>query len=183
MGCTHPTPLWGAIETTSHSSEKWKILTIDAWDDFDNTGRKSFSYLKKRSQKSKKIVKGGCTPPTNPSPIKNICRDGLIALVQHRFPTKWKKWRIWFLEVLVEFSHSSLKNFFETKGIWWTWLSITLAIWFIWWIPLSSTIKQEMKYTQESFWTPNPTIYDYNFFPRTKKSRKTLERCGRKSTY
>ena len=58
------TPLWGATETTFLSSEKWKILTIDAWDNFDNTGKKSFSYLKERSQKSKKIEKGGVyTPP------------------------------------------------------------------------------------------------------------------------
>ena len=28
-----------------------KILTIDCWDDFDNTCKKSFSYLKERSQK------------------------------------------------------------------------------------------------------------------------------------
>ena len=54
----------GATETTFHSSEKWKILTKDAWDNFDNTGKKSFSYLKERSRKSKKIVKGGVyTPP------------------------------------------------------------------------------------------------------------------------
>ena len=64
MGGVHPS-LWGATETTFHSSEKWKILTIDAWDNFDNTGKKSFSYLKERSRKSKKIEKGGCTPPIN----------------------------------------------------------------------------------------------------------------------
>ena len=64
MGGVHP-PLWGATETTFHLSEKWKILTIDAWDNFENTGKKPFSYLKERSQKSKKIVK--CTPPTHKS--------------------------------------------------------------------------------------------------------------------
>ena len=31
----------GAMETTFHSPEKWKILTIDAWDNFDNTCKKS----------------------------------------------------------------------------------------------------------------------------------------------
>ena len=62
-------PFSGATETTFHSSEKWKLLTIDAWDNFDITGKKSFSYLKERSQKCKKIVKD-CTHPKNPSPIK-----------------------------------------------------------------------------------------------------------------
>ena len=55
-------PFSGATETTFHSSEKWKLLTIDAWDNFDNTGKKSFSYLKEQSQKWKKIVKGGVHP-------------------------------------------------------------------------------------------------------------------------
>jgi len=40
------TPHWGATETTFHSSEKWKILTIDAWDNFDNTGKNLFHILK-----------------------------------------------------------------------------------------------------------------------------------------
>ena len=64
------TLLWVAMETTFHSPEKWKNLTKDAWDNFDNTGKKSFSYRKERSRKSKKIVKGGVHPPMNPSPIK-----------------------------------------------------------------------------------------------------------------
>ena len=46
-----PLDLWGATETIFHSSEKWKILTIDAWENFDNTGKKYFSYLKEQSQK------------------------------------------------------------------------------------------------------------------------------------
>ena len=58
---------WGATETTFHSFEKWKLLITDAWDNFDNTGRKSFSYLKERSQKSKKIVRGGVHPPPHKS--------------------------------------------------------------------------------------------------------------------
>jgi len=62
MGGVNPLPFWAATETTFHSSEKWIILTIDAWDDFDNTGKKSFSYLEERSQKSKKFVKGVYTP-------------------------------------------------------------------------------------------------------------------------
>ena len=68
-GCT--SPFWGAMETTFHSSERWKILTIDAWDNFDDTGKKSFSYLKERSQKSNKMVKGVYNPLMNPSPMKN----------------------------------------------------------------------------------------------------------------
>ena len=69
------TPLWGATETTFHSSENWKISKIDAWDDFDNTGKKQFSYLKERSQKSKKLVKGEGVSPINPSPIDNSRSD------------------------------------------------------------------------------------------------------------
>ena len=55
-------PPWDATETTFHSSEKWKFLTIDAWDDFDKE-RRTKSEMKKNR-------KGGCTPPINPSPIK-----------------------------------------------------------------------------------------------------------------
>ena len=44
------TPLWAATETTFHSSEKFKNLTIDARDNFDNTGKKYFSYLEEDSQ-------------------------------------------------------------------------------------------------------------------------------------
>ena len=36
----------GPTETTFHLSKKLQILTIDASDNFDNTGKKSFSYLK-----------------------------------------------------------------------------------------------------------------------------------------
>ena len=53
---TSTSSLLGATETTFHLSGKWKILTIDAWDNFDNTCKKSFSYFKERSQKSIKIV-------------------------------------------------------------------------------------------------------------------------------
>ena len=35
---------------------KMKIFTIDAWDNFDNTCKKSFSYLKERSHKSFSLV-------------------------------------------------------------------------------------------------------------------------------
>ena len=43
--------LRGATETTFHSSKKYKILIIDAWDNFDNTCNKFFSYPKEQSQK------------------------------------------------------------------------------------------------------------------------------------
>ena len=44
----------GKTITNCFSSEKWKILTKDAWDDFDNTGKNLFPMLKKevRNQKS-----------------------------------------------------------------------------------------------------------------------------------
>ena len=60
MGVVHP--LWSATETTFHLSKRWKILTKDAWDNFDNTGKKSFRYLEERSQKSKKFVKRDVQP-------------------------------------------------------------------------------------------------------------------------
>ena len=41
-----PPSLWGATETTFHSSEKWKVLSRDAWDNFDNTGKNLFRILK-----------------------------------------------------------------------------------------------------------------------------------------
>ena len=69
MGGAQP-PLWGAMETTFHLFETWKILTRDAWDNFDNTGKKSFSYLKEKSQKSKKFLNP--YTPINPSPIKEL---------------------------------------------------------------------------------------------------------------
>ena len=56
-------PLWGATETTFHLSEKWKILTREAWDNFNNTGKKSSSYLKERIQKSVKVRKGSVHSP------------------------------------------------------------------------------------------------------------------------
>ena len=56
------------MEITFHLSEKYEILTIDAWENFDNTCKKSFSYLKKKKSEIKKIAKGVYTP-TNPSPI------------------------------------------------------------------------------------------------------------------
>ena len=40
MGDVH-IPVLGATETTFHLSEKWKILIIDARDNFDNTCKKS----------------------------------------------------------------------------------------------------------------------------------------------
>ena len=46
---------WGATETTYHSSERWEYLTKGAWDNFDKTGKKSFSYLEVWGQKSKKF--------------------------------------------------------------------------------------------------------------------------------
>ena len=52
--------LWGATETTFHSSEK--ILTLDARDTFGNPGKKSFSYFEERSQKTKTFVKGSVHP-------------------------------------------------------------------------------------------------------------------------
>ena len=48
-----PPSTWGANETTFHSSERWKILNKDAWDNFDNTVKKSFSYFEEWAQKSK----------------------------------------------------------------------------------------------------------------------------------
>ena len=54
--CTSDTSSnWGATETTIHSSEKWEFLNKDAWDNFDNTGKKSLSYLEEWGQKSKKF--------------------------------------------------------------------------------------------------------------------------------
>ena len=68
MGDSASLPLWGAMETTFHSSEKLKILTKDAWGNFDNAGQNYFSYLEEQSQKNQKsFVKGG--PPINPSLI------------------------------------------------------------------------------------------------------------------
>ena len=55
-------------KSPSSSSEKWKILSKNDRDNFDNTYKKAFSYLEERSPKSKKFVIG-CTPPINPSPI------------------------------------------------------------------------------------------------------------------
>ena len=46
---------WGANETTFHLSERWKFFIKDASDNFDNTGKKSFSYIKEWTQKSKKF--------------------------------------------------------------------------------------------------------------------------------
>ena len=60
IGGVHP-PL-GATETTFHSSEKWKFLMRDTWDNFHKTCKKSFLYLKERGQKLKKLVKGVYTP-------------------------------------------------------------------------------------------------------------------------
>ena len=53
------TPLWGAKKTIFDSSEKWKILTIDAWDNFD--------ILKNEVRNKKKSY----TPLINPSPINS----------------------------------------------------------------------------------------------------------------
>ena len=84
---------WVATETTFHSSEKWKTLTIDAWDSFDNTCKKSFSYLEEQSQKSKKFVKGGCTPPIDPSPIINLSQSFLVnCQLSSNGPVKTKIW-------------------------------------------------------------------------------------------
>ena len=60
------TPLWDATEIT------FQILTIDAWENFNDTCKKSFSILK-NEVRNKKIVKGGVhhPPPINPSPIKS----------------------------------------------------------------------------------------------------------------
>ena len=55
-------PLWGAMDTTFHSSEKWKIWTIDAWDNFDNTGKKYFCILKNEVRNDKKSLRGVYTP-------------------------------------------------------------------------------------------------------------------------
>ena len=49
-------PLLGATETTSHSYEKWKVLLKDAWENFDNNGKKSFSYPEEQSQVRKEGV-------------------------------------------------------------------------------------------------------------------------------
>ena len=50
------TPLWDATEIT------FQILTIDAWENFNDTCKKSFSILK-NEVRNKKIVKGVYTPP------------------------------------------------------------------------------------------------------------------------
>ena len=63
-------PLWSTTESNFQSSGKWTILIKDAGDNFDNTGKKSSSYLEELSQKLKNL-KGGI-PPINPSPINNI---------------------------------------------------------------------------------------------------------------
>ena len=63
MGVHHP--LWSTTETTFHSSEKWTIFTKDSWDNFDNTGKKSFSYLEELNEKLKK-VKGYALPYMHP---------------------------------------------------------------------------------------------------------------------
>ena len=44
-------PVWGATETTFNLSEKWKILTIDAWD--NNTGKNLFHILKNKVRNQK----------------------------------------------------------------------------------------------------------------------------------
>ena len=44
-------PFWGAMEATFNSSEEWKILIKEAWDDLNDTSKKQFSYLEERSQK------------------------------------------------------------------------------------------------------------------------------------
>ena len=96
-GCTPP--LWGATETTFHSSEKWKILTIDAWDNFDNTCKKSFSYLEERSQKSKKFVKGDVHPRYILYPLSYYKFNGfkaedripvLMVVISQRFKKRMK---------------------------------------------------------------------------------------------
>ena len=70
-GDVHSLLLWGATEITFHSFKKWAILTIDAWDNFDNTGKKHFSYLEERSQKLRKFVEWDVKPPINLSPLNS----------------------------------------------------------------------------------------------------------------
>ena len=80
MGGVHP-PLWAATETTFHSSEKWQILTLDAWDNFDNTGKNLFRTLKNEVRNEKKNCEGGYTPPINASPIKKQQKEeGTLTL-------------------------------------------------------------------------------------------------------
>ena len=55
------TPLWCVTETTLHLSEKWKIITRDAWDNFDNTGKNIFVSWKTKSG-IKKVRKEGLPP-------------------------------------------------------------------------------------------------------------------------
>ena len=49
MGGVHP-PLRCHGNHLPHTWN-WKISTKDVWDNFNNTGKKSFSYLEKESQK------------------------------------------------------------------------------------------------------------------------------------
>ena len=55
-------------ESTYHSYKKWKMLTIDAWDNFVNTGKNFFVYWRTKSE-IRKVRKGGMYTPINPSPI------------------------------------------------------------------------------------------------------------------
>ena len=90
--------------------KKWKILTIDAWDNFDNTAKKSFSCLEEQSQKSKKFVKGGgCTPPINLSPIKgNLDRKCISTInLYHKY---WKIWK--------NFRFFPISRFYEKMTYW-----------------------------------------------------------------
>ena len=50
-----PPSTWVANKTTFQSSERWKILNKEAWDNFDNTGKKYFSYIEEWAQKNKKF--------------------------------------------------------------------------------------------------------------------------------
>ena len=40
------TPLRVVMETSFHSSEEWKVSSVDSWDDFDSTGKNIFRILK-----------------------------------------------------------------------------------------------------------------------------------------
>ena len=55
---------------------------MDAWDNFDNAGKKYFRILK-NEVRNKESRKGGFTPPINPPPI-NICFDKLLLILNFK---------------------------------------------------------------------------------------------------
>ena len=102
-------PLQSAKETTFHSSERWKNFIKDAWNDFDNTGKKHFSYLDERIQESKKLVKGRVYT-IKLYPIK-FANDVLAILsMSHVKSIVMKKWIFLFLKCTLPNKHNYVQN-------------------------------------------------------------------------